>query len=464
LATCQRESVYVGLAEVAGHKFRVHCSKLKEAAYEQLFADVMKAVADLVFDYGKPTAERFERDAVPLPEVAYHALAYLRWAMLRDMNSSLGSEFNQIARDPHRRILDDPAWVPTEAVSLFDARSMQAMIMHPETLGTLRPGSSLAQTGLGSYLDGRLFPTRVFSRRRAQTHDTHENRLVKACLERAAIVVDAFRGRRDECLDPRLRADIEEMASQLELMRASGFLAEVGPLTLVPFSSSVMQRKEGYRQFLRHFVLLHMASVFGGDETWERLLELKDGARLYEIWSFFEVKRALESLIGPPRHVVLTSGDRDRRVLRRTTAHYDGDVQLQYNVAHSYPKKSYSALLRPDIAVRRKVNGQWQTLVLDAKLRFDGARFSELGDDEENESEEEDPIRSACRSDLHKMHTYRDAIRDAVGAFVLYPGNKETKRREHAEGAEYDGIGALPLVPGVPPTELKAMLTAFLQG
>jgi predicted component of viral defense system (DUF524 family) len=200
--------------------------------------------------------------------------------MVRNTSTSLSSEFNQILQDPHRRILDDSAWVRTEAVSLFDAHSMHAMMMHPDTLAPVRPASSLAQTALGMHLEGRWFPTRVFSRRRAQTYDTHENRLIKACLERAADIVEAFRVRRDNWIDPQLRADVEDMASQLALMRTSAFLAEVGPLTLVPFRSSVMQRKEGYRQFLRHFVLLHMASVFGGNESWERLLEVKDAARL----------------------------------------------------------------------------------------------------------------------------------------------------------------------------------------
>jgi predicted component of viral defense system (DUF524 family) len=52
-------------------------------------------------------------------------------------------------------------------------------------------------------------------------------------------------------------------------------------------------------------------------------------------------------------------------------------------------------------------------------------------------------------NDLHKMHTYRDAIGGAFAAVAVYPGNE---RRFYppttADFATRGGVGAIPLRPG----------------
>ena len=113
--------------------------------------------------------------------------------------------------------------------------------------------------------------------------------------------------------------------------------------------------------------------------------------------------------------------------------------------------------LRPDIVVRRRQPGGWQTLILDAKLKFAGERLDELGDRDPSEWK-----RAAMREDLYKMHTYRDAIREAVGALVLYPGSKNVSYPEEKGGYAWAGIGAIPLDPGQPTEHLRKLLVDFL--
>ncbi len=45
--------------------------------------------------------------------------------------------------------------------------------------------------------------------------------------------------------------------------------------------------------------------------------------------------------------------------------------------------------------------------------------------------------------DIHKMHTYRDAIRACRGAYVLYPGS-ETRIFSLDGARDLDGVGAIP--------------------
>src|SRR5262245_37213071 len=53
---------YVGLAEVAGHRFRVMHSKLTEDAFTAMLDGVVKDVGDLAFDFCSRTSLPFERE------------------------------------------------------------------------------------------------------------------------------------------------------------------------------------------------------------------------------------------------------------------------------------------------------------------------------------------------------------------------------------------------------------------
>ena len=45
------------------------------------------------------------------------------------------------------------------------------------------------------------------------------------------------------------------------------------------------------------------------------------------------------------------------------------------------------------------------------------------------------------------MHTYKDAIVDAVGAFILYPGEKDVFYRFHGAQYGFEGVGGISLIP-----------------
>src|SRR5438309_10260950 len=80
--------------------------------------------------------------------------------------------------------------------------------------------------------------------------------------------------------------------------------------------------------------------------------------------------------------------------------------------------------------------------------------------DEEKRAEEREG--APKRTDLLKMHAYRDAIRRSAGAYVIYPGDEErTPFMEHHE--VLPGLGAFPLRPGAAGAVGAAALDRFLE-
>jgi hypothetical protein len=479
-ALCFRN--YVGVAELAGHRFRVVHKRLSEPTFEAMLQEVVQRVADLVFDYGSPTLGSYERRATPLAKIAYHTLAYLRLIMGYGRSGSRGADilrgqFAEIARAPHERIRVERAWVPPQRVSCVDAHTISAVVTHPEVLAVLPTGSALATSPLAQKLTcsaGALFPREVSSTQYARTYDNHENRLVKHFLEAALRLVSHFAAR--PTINAGLREELDRMRAELSIMLRTSFLAEVGPMTLLPLGSTVLQRRDGYRHVLRHYLQLQLASQYAWSDLWQRLLEFKDAARLYEIWTFFKVKGIVDELCGLPEHVEFTRVDDDdtstRRVLRHglQVDYSGGHVQLRYNNCYSPATGgSYSLRLFPDIVLRVADGDDVRSLVLDAKLSFDGAAVVEVIDpdgDPDDDEEHEPPERWAARRDLYKMHAYRDAMsgegEKVKSAYVLFPGTQLELFPKGSTLAQAK-LGSIPLCPGNGANPaLTELLRAFL--
>lgn len=65
--------------------------------------------------------------------------------------------------------------------------------------------------------------------------------------------------------------------------------------------STVLQMRRGYREVLGHFVRLRMATRLPlSPRDARQLLELKDIALLYELWTYFMVVDAVTKRVGPP--------------------------------------------------------------------------------------------------------------------------------------------------------------------
>jgi predicted component of viral defense system (DUF524 family) len=100
-------------------------------------------------------------------------------------------------------------------------------------------------------------------------------------------------------------------------------------------------------------------------------------------------------------------------------------------------KESYSHNLIPDIVVSKDEN----MLIFDAKYKGKGRNGSFYDEDDQG------GISSWKDADIDKMHTYREAIQNVVGAFILYPGEKSVIYPSHDAKRLFEGVGALPLKP-----------------
>ena len=293
---------------------------------------------------------------------------------------------------------------------------------------------------------------------------------------------------------------VAQVLRQLDGYLAEPLFREVGDLTVFPGANQVLQKRHGYRQILRTFVLGELGGRLSFDWDIEDAFSAsqRNVATLYEYWAFLQLADVLGAACGESRAVEALASTADGLSLSfkqgqasavRWRARAGGrelDVDLFFNrtflvSAQPRTESSWSRGMRPDASVRVRPLSHLPALTtegdldlwlhFDAKYRLEAARdqfaLASAGDaDAAQEAEFTERTGTTKREDLLKMHAYRDAIRRSAGAYVLYPGyDRSPPFREFAE--VLPGLGAFVLRPGADGeakgrAELKVFLEAVL--
>jgi predicted component of viral defense system (DUF524 family) len=322
-------------------------------------------------------------------------------------------------------------------------------------------------------------PERIEVRDKRDTVDTPENRFVKHALNMFLQTLEDLMMKLPNSGNdkyPGLREEIDGLVTDLEETISHDVFKQVSPPELLPLNSPVLQRKEGYRQVLRAWMLFELAAKLswdGGDDVYEG--GRRDASSLYEYWVFFKLldlvarmfdlnKPPVEDLIND-KDLVLKLKAGKKLPIRGV---FSGAgralcVEFCYNrtfgVAEDYPGNgSWSRQMRPDYTLSLWPDGftqdqaEEQELIthvhFDAKYKVDSL-VKLFGGKEEDLDKEKAEQRSGSykRADLLKMHAYRDAIRRSAGAYVLYPGSEKESSSFRGFLELLPGLGAFPLRP-----------------
>jgi hypothetical protein len=432
-------------------ELHVNSGKWTEADYDSMLGDIARIAQALPFDAGAASALPYYRDPSLLADdVAYHAFIWLRHALLDHPKQPLLGALKAILANPNRRLVREAREVPVERASSISARTLDDVLAGRWPLQRAPEG-----LGVRGYL-----PLRIADAASRETVDTPENRFVKAFLEgcdrllaRMATRVARAPGQ----LGSRLGADLGALQAVLTPLRRAALFREIGTLTQMPVASTVLQRRAPYREVFRSHLLLRAASrvlPFSASEI-VQMLEVKNIAKLYELWCGFHLLALLTEHLGAPNKAALTDGDAFGATVRRSLqVSWASGVELAFNASYTrkngFHGRSRSVILRPDFALYLPFGPAPGLHVFDAKFRL--------------EHHGAGPTTSRV-DDIHKMHTYRDAIPEARSAWVLYPGaHTLCYLDEPAEAPRSPplGVGAFSALPGQAAPSLIHHLQALL--
>lgn len=429
-------------------QLHVHSGKWTEAHYDEMLGDIARVAQSLPFDAGAASALPYYRDPSRIADdIPYHAFVWLRHVLLDNPQRPLLGALEEILAKPHRRLVRDEREVPVELASSISTRTLDDVLAGRWPL-------QRAPEGLG--IRGHL-PLRITNAMSRETVDTPENRFIKAFLEECGRFLDTMQSRVSQApgtLGPRLRADIEAVQAVITRLRRNVLFREIGPLTQMPVASTVLQRRAAYREVYRSHLLLRSASQvlpFSASEI-VQMLEVKNIAHLYEMWCGFHLIELLSERLGTPKKAAMIDGNAFGTTVRRNIeVSWSSGAALAFNATYTRKRGfhgvSRSVQLRPDLALYLPEGPAPGLHLFDAKFRLEHTRDGE---------------KTSRVDDIHKMHTYRDAIEAAKSAWVLYPGTHRLCYHDDAKSPVPLGVGAFPAMPGVRSTHLAQHLGQLL--
>lgn len=452
--------------------------------YRDMLELITEKCTDLLLQSNSPVSHHFDVDYLKDSQTLYQKFAFIKSII----NSS---EF----KDAIHRIVTAPVTKWTETQEEKDVRSVRRFTN--SNIKELVKGGKRTNLPSGHYLESyglKTLPERISSVRKTDSVDTPENRFIKHALETFL----KFCSDINNAADKNSKLDVESkiLISVLENQLHHSVFNDISRPTTLKLNSPILQRKEGYREVLRTWLMFELAAKLiwrGGEDVYGA--GKKDIATLYEYWLFFKLldlfqelfeidAKDISELIKPTKdglNLQIKQGEFTalKGVFETDTRKLN--IQFNYNRQFTgkknYPDSgSWTTTLRPDYTLSFWTYGisekeaERQELIVhvhfDAKYKIANLtdfveQYTTKDLDEEKTENKKGIYKNA---DLIKMHAYKDAIRRTGGAYVLYPGDKPLNRKGFHE--IIPGLGAFPVRPSKNNSgigELKAFILEIIK-
>jgi len=466
-------SGWIGIHDGPQLRFEVISAKLSyEEQYLALLRDLTDQSVSLLFDPEAPTQGKLiETEGVQKRPLEKFLLLQASLP-IDELKAAMG----MIKARPHSQLESDDRWLPAGM-----ATGQHAM---GDPIGRIRWGMNSA---------GKPVPIEALERKRRDATDTAPNRFIKHAIGQ---FVEACRVIKDDPeFGPRLTKLASELHAEYEQQSRLEVIKTSGRQGRIPLENQVLQKREGYRHYLRSWVIANKTlsiKEINDDGALSPTAENRQVPDLYEYWLFFFLADALEGMTGATNldrryvkelnpegtaSITLPKSDAPRLTLRIGKGEAARFIALYYNRTFRPGPgyTSYSLTLRPDYTVEtfpviygssfeqcRSSAGKLGEITyihFDAKFRIANLDLNLAGDFDRQDAVSADD--DAKPEDVYKMHTYNEAIRGTAASVILFPGGQAADGRLNQSFEKYreliPGVGALAISPGNHEVRSKAL-------
>jgi predicted component of viral defense system (DUF524 family) len=378
-----------------------------------LIDDLINYLATCPFEIGSPTEFYTEEYTYPpSPVFILHILAHNAEAIIQALQT--------IWHNPYRKLATEERWVYLNEAKHVDEDTIIMMLKHPEYLHEYKGGElgHIAEFFKNKASDRKYLPLKVYQRQFIESLDNPENRFIKKFMDIILYWCDELERLNILKEDSSHKKQIERLRNYVRYLRADPLFADVGEMTIFPASSQVLLKRDGYRECLNIYRLLHLARI----PIFNNIQEAIDNRRidqLYEFWCFFKLSEMLAKVINEEE------AKPKFRIKEGPQGGLEGETEADlgkgYKLVYNKTREGYTFNFRPDFSLIKDEKNL--EVVFDAKFRFD---LMELDKDLKNleaEAIREGNLEKVVKiEDVYKMHTYRDALQ-CRASIVVYPGD-----------------------------------------
>lgn len=409
--------------------------------YRQMLEEITEHSTELLMHCNSPVSQYFEPSPSGDAQILYQRFAFVK--SLID-SAEFANAIHQVFSSPVTCWDENKELRSVCRVGRLDRQALKQITCSARRIGVPERHP----------LYGRFstLPEKIETRSLRETVDTPENRFVKYALFTFYTFCNTFVSHK--AAGDRLKKEGKRVIAFLSQYLNHAMLKQVGVPDLLPLNSPVLQRKEGYREVLRVWLMFDLAAKLvwqGGDDVYKA--GKKDVAKLYEYWLFFRLLRLVEevfhlklqnveNLIVPSEDGLALQLKEGQHVALAGVYECESrrlNIEFSYNRRFkggaTYPEGgSWTLEMRPDYTLTIWPVGVTQSEAereeLIVHLHFDAKyRLGKAAQLFEVKQETGDDPQYCRKEDIWKMHAYRDAIRRSAGAYILYPGSGSFEKR-----------------------------------
>lgn len=392
--------------------------------YRFMLESITKHATDLILQTNSPVNQTFETDYNNDSKTLYQQFCFVK--------SIIDTEEFDIAI---YQIIKSPvtAWSTTDENK--DVRSLKKLnssdiksLIHSKNRMELPRGHNLRNTGIHS------IALKVATSVKEETTDTQENRFIKYVLESFLFFCEEIQLK--SVAGSRLHQEARTISNKLESYLEHNLFKSISRLTTIKLNSPVLQKKAGYREVLKTWLMYDLAAKLiweGGEDIYAG--GSKNIARLYEYWLFFKLLEAVKETfyIDSEEYKKLIDKTKDTLGLQlkqgrqiALTGTYISK-QRQLSIRFSYNKTfSHNSDLTQEGSWTMQMDPDYTLSIwpkeIDIKLAEKKDQIVHIHFDAKYKVKNKVDNSKFKSEDIFKMHAYKDAIRRTGGAYILYPG------------------------------------------
>ncbi len=456
--------------------------------YRLMLEEITEKCTELLMQSNSPVNQYFEPDFEEDNKILYQKFSFVRSVI---NSNEFDESLLRIIRSPKINWINREEKADIRSIKKFTNKNVQQLLRGDNRLPL--PSTHRLRNSLES------IPSKIYSYKQEPSLDNAENRFIKHALQVYLQFCENCSVAFDE--NSKDQKEANAIADKLENFLNHSFFKDISRPTTLKLNSPTLQRKGGYREVLRSWLMFDLASKLtwqGGEDVYHA--GKRDIATLYEYWLFFVLydlfkkkfklnelyhndepyshlfattKNGINLIIKSGHHTALKGST----VIKNRAMNFKFSFNRTFSgYKDSYPKAgSWTTAMRPDYTlsvwpkVLTETKAEEQELIVhihfDAKYKVNHFLIKtndsshHLTEEEEREELDEQKEQERAgrykNADLLKMHAYKDAIRRTGGAYILYPGNTEARFRGFHE--IIPGLGAFALNPNNEMSDVLAL-------
>lgn len=463
----------MGKAYFEGFEFNIISKKMSQAECDRMIEIVNQFISSLSYDFNQSTFSKIVRNRKERTDLNYHIYLLIMNSLQSNVRqTNILSNFEIIRSNPHRKM---------ESISIKENIGFVSELSDDSLAEIMSGESELAECSKFNILAKKFekggknyVPKEILQEEIVYSFDNNENRFIKFFIKYCLNIIERFQEyflKKEDLIN---KEQIEKNQFYIGILKNilnNSFLKYVGEMNVLPVTSTILTKKEGYRQLFQLYVGIKAIPVNAAEEDAKEIIENKSLDVLYENFCYFMMANMLCDFygvkIGRQRFKVF-SDEFTKTLEKQTYSNYFEfastsilpKVRLHYNKNYT-PGESYSKSYDPDISLEiYNDHGAIDRIYLfDSKFKTNVFNEGDDGDDSA-------VVKMFKYDDISKMHAYKDAIKAAVGAFILYPGTENKIFYETDKGMDqFLGVGAFALRPdnSKDKAKIKQMLEKVLK-